>query len=228
MLARVSEAHATSTVEVLDNDADEQEEEQEEKEPSEGPLPPRLSQADRQQTRPGLGSLQRQPSRKLDVGMNLQGVDHVYIEDSIKSTDKSGSFSHRMSVTLDAAVPSRMKGTKVVEIAGRMITVGRGVEQGFCGILMPWNRAVVAWELVSIFLLAYTATVLPAKLAFVKADEASVWEFSDPLSPFEFAIDIFFLLDIMRNFRMCAARVERAPPVASHIPPCIRSLAGPT
>jgi hypothetical protein len=134
--------------------------------------------------------------------MNLQGVDHVYIEDSIKSTDKSGSFSHRMSVTLDAAVPSRMKGTKVVEIAGRMITVGRGVEQGFCGILMPWNRAVVAWELVSIFLLAYTATVLPAKLAFVKADEASMWEFSDPLSPFEFAIDIFFLLDIMRNFRM--------------------------
>ena len=68
-------------------------------------------------------------------------------------------------------------------------------------ILMPWYKGLVLWDLISVAFLAYTAAFLPFRLAFLKSSSDSVWQFSDPIGNFEFAVDVFFLLDIVRNFR---------------------------
>ena len=86
----------------------------------------------------------------------------------------------------------------VVARDGKMVSIGPA-HHG-C-IIMPWFRALVVWDVLSIVFLAYTATYLPFRLAFVRAESTSVWDFADPLGNFEFVIDVFFLVDILRNFR---------------------------
>ena len=72
-----------------------------------------------------------------------------------------------------------------------------------CCMLLPWYKSLVAWDCLSIAFLVYTALVLPYRLAFAQlpiADEQhSAWDLSSPFDALEFAIDVFFLLDILRN-----------------------------
>ena len=64
---------------------------------------------------------------------------------------------------------------------------------------MPWSPGLALWDSVSVFFLAYTACILPFFLAFLPSGDT--WDFSDSTTLFEFVMDIFFLTDIVRNFR---------------------------
>ena len=65
-------------------------------------------------------------------------------------------------------------------------------------ILFPWYRSLMLWDFVSILFLAYTALVMPYRLAFELLQPVSSER--SGLDTFELLIDIFFLVDILRNF----------------------------
>lgn len=62
----------------------------------------------------------------------------------------------------------------------------------------PTSRLSVAWEVASISFLLYLAIALPPRLAFESGSE--LWHWSSSQFVFDFVMDIFFMLDIVRNF----------------------------
>ena len=71
------------------------------------------------------------------------------------------------------------------------------------GLLLPFGRIRVAWDLVMFVLVGYTAIVLPIQLAFSTEDH-----FPQALTDFDYAVDFIFIFDIFLNFR--TAFVENA------------------
>ena len=63
-------------------------------------------------------------------------------------------------------------------------------------IFLPWNRALILWDAVSVLALAYTALVMPTRLAFAQSTDGS-----GTMDVVEMIIDVFFLVDILRNAR---------------------------
>ena len=77
------------------------------------------------------------------------------------------------------------------------------------GILMPTQPFVLWWEGLSALLLVYTALVLPVRLAnFALREDEVGWNWSDPWTFLDLFVDIFFLLDILRNFRQSSYNAE--------------------
>lgn len=72
-------------------------------------------------------------------------------------------------------------------------------------VLKPTARLVLWWEGFSAILLVYTALVLPVRIADFSietdAEVATGWDWSDAWTYLDLFVDIFFLLDIARNFR---------------------------
>ena len=66
-------------------------------------------------------------------------------------------------------------------------------------VFHPASKLLFAWELFSMVLLLYTAVVLPFRVAF--DDRLGRWDWSSPLTWFDIMVDVFFLLDIVRNAR---------------------------
>ena len=76
-------------------------------------------------------------------------------------------------------------------------------------VLMPWDRRLHAWELVSSALLLYTALVLPFRIVFDDSLEAQ-WDWSSPFTSVDLLVDIFFLLDMAKNARTAYRTVPRS------------------
>ena len=68
------------------------------------------------------------------------------------------------------------------------------------GIISPWSRLALLWEVVAALLLLYTAIVLPWRVAFGKRG-MHAWDVSSPLSVLELFIDLFFFADMARSAR---------------------------
>lgn len=60
-------------------------------------------------------------------------------------------------------------------------------------IMMPESRVRMAWNMVTLILLVYTATFVPYRTAFIE-------EVSPALEVWEWIVDTLFLIDIIVNF----------------------------
>lgn len=116
-----------------------------------------------------------------------------YDSDSFKKLRLRPSLS-------EMPAPLMRSTTTVLAKEGRLVAhLESQAHKQYC-IIMPWSRALDLWDALSVIFLAYTATILPFRLAFVESNAISTGEFQDPFTVLEFVIDIFFLLDIARNF----------------------------
>ena len=70
----------------------------------------------------------------------------------------------------------------------------QGVPNGL--LLVPGSPKLLAWEVVSFFLLMYVAVAVPFQMAFVRR---SRWDPTHWATYWETAVDVFFIADIVRN-----------------------------
>ena len=64
-------------------------------------------------------------------------------------------------------------------------------------LLQPGSFKLLTWEVVSFFLLLYTAVAVPFQLAFSNKER---WDPTQWTTYWETLVDVFFILDIVRNF----------------------------
>ena len=69
------------------------------------------------------------------------------------------------------------------------------------GIVLPWSRFRLVWDMVGFVLIAYTMVALPVQISFSLNDATppAVWAL-------EFCMDLFFMSDIALNFRTAFVR----------------------
>mmetsp|Transcript_15490 Transcript_15490/g.28098 ORF Transcript_15490/g.28098 Transcript_15490/m.28098 type:complete len:700 (+) Transcript_15490:60-2159(+) len=107
--------------------------------------------------------------RRLMKELNLYGTSSDFIEE----------LENVMSQKL-----KRVKTMRVIETS---------IEQTPCGIIHPKSRIKTFWNVVLAFLLIYTATFMPFRIAFMDSDSIDGWWYFDNV------VDLLFFIDLVIN-----------------------------